>query len=76
MPMQTVEGVYENGAIRLTGAAPDVQQAQVLVTFLNSATVDLPSLGIGREQAAELRARLTAFAEDWNQPDMDAYDRL
>ena len=34
MAPQTVEGVYENGSVRLTGAAPDVEKARVLVTFL------------------------------------------
>lgn len=38
--------------------------------------VDLPSRGINREQAANLRARLQSFAEDWNCPEMDVYDAL
>ena len=42
----------------------------------NSGSVDLASRGIGIEQAGELRSRLTTFAEDWNRPDMDAYDEL
>ena len=28
------------------------------------------------DQAADLRHRLTAFAEDWQRPEMDAYDAL
>lgn len=35
--------------------------------------IDLLALGISREQAADLRARLTTF-EDWNDPEMDIYD--
>lgn len=35
--------------------------------------VDLREHGITREQAAELRARLTTF-EDWDDPEMDIYD--
>ena len=32
--------------------------------------------GIGEAQAADLRARLRTFEEDWNRPDMDVYDAL
>ena len=38
-----------------------------------TAPVDLRSRGITRAQAAELRARLGAFAEDWDSPEMDLY---
>lgn len=38
--------------------------------------IDLQSRGINREQAANLRARLQSFAEDWNCPEMDMYDAL
>ena len=37
--------------------------------------VDLRARGIDREQSADLRARLRAFAEDWGRPEMKAYDR-
>ncbi len=75
MVLQTIEGTYENGAIRLDGEAPPVQRAKVLVTFLGaSGSIDLAPLGIQPAQAAELRARLASFAEEWNQPEMDVYD--
>ncbi|MEG4799899.1 hypothetical protein QUB63_08275 [Microcoleus sp. ARI1-B5] len=38
--------------------------------------IDLQSRRINREQAANLRARLQSFAEDWNSPEMDVYDAL
>lgn len=38
--------------------------------------IDLQSRGINRQQAANLRARLESFAEDWNCPEMDVYDAL
>ena len=41
---------------------------------VNSGPVDLRALGIDEEQAAKLRARLGAFAGDWNSPEMDVYD--
>jgi hypothetical protein len=77
MVLQTVEGTYENGSIHLTGAPPAVESARVLVTFLSqNKPVDLGALGIAPVQAAELRARLKTFAEDWNRPEMDVYDAL
>jgi hypothetical protein len=36
--------------------------------------VDLRARGIGEAQAADLRSRLSTFAEDWNRPEMDIYD--
>ena len=36
--------------------------------------VNLHEHGISREQAADLRARLSTFAEDWERPEMDIYD--
>jgi predicted transcriptional regulator len=39
-------------------------------------SIDLQSRGINREQAANLRARLQSFTEDWNCPEMDVYDAL
>lgn len=38
--------------------------------------VDLRERGIGERQAADLRRRLAAFAEDWDRPEMAAYDEL
>jgi hypothetical protein len=33
-------------------------------------------LGWTREEAANVRAQLSTFAEDWDRPEMDAYDAL
>ena len=41
---------------------------------LKDGHIDLRSLGICAEQAAEIRARFAAFAEDWDSPEMDIYD--
>lgn len=38
--------------------------------------VNLESHGIGETQAAGLRARLGAFVEDWDAPQMDVYDEV
>lgn len=37
--------------------------------------VDLQSRGIDETHAAELRARLKSFAEDWERPEADIYDQ-
>jgi len=41
---------------------------------MEGGAVDLRSRGIDTQDAAELRARLHQFAEDWDSPEMNAYD--
>ena len=36
--------------------------------------IDLRERGIDEAQAAEMRARLASFAEDWESPEMNVYD--
>ncbi len=72
--LKTVEGYYRHGRIELAETPNVHDETPVLVTFLEAPAVDLPALGINEEQAAELRARLTTFAEDWDSPEMDMYD--
>ena len=73
--MTSVQGIYRGGKVELTEAPKDVRDSTpVIVTFLNGGPVDLRARGIDEAQAAELRARLGAFAEDWNSPEMDIYD--
>lgn len=73
--LTSIEGVYRNGRVELAEAPDDVpDETQVIVTFLPSGSIDLKAHGIGPAEAAELRGSLAAFAEDWNQPEMDAYD--
>ena len=75
--VKSVEGVYRDGRIELTEAAPEGAAGPVIVTFLAvSGVVDLASRGIEQPQAADLRRRLAAFAEDWDRPEMDVYDAL
>ena len=83
--LRSIEGVYRDGAIELSERPTDIQQARVIVTFLadqasvspeSAQTVDLRARGIDAAQAAGLRTRLTAFAEDWEREEMDAYDTL
>lgn len=44
------------------------------MTFLESPSIELQARGIALEQAADLRARLAAFAEEWESPEMEIYD--
>jgi hypothetical protein len=49
-------------------------ETRVIVTFLESRSVDRRERGIDEAQAAELRAQLATFADDWESPEMDIYD--
>lgn len=74
---KSVEGIYRGGVVELLEMPEDVEErARVIVTFVDENAVDLAARGINEEQAADLRARLSAFAEDWERPDMEAYDAL
>ena len=73
--MKSVVGVFRGGKVELLEPIPEGAEGQVIVTFL-SRSVDLAERGIDPQQAAELRARLAAFEEDWSGPEMDAYDAL
>jgi hypothetical protein len=71
----SVEGVYRDGKIELTDAPDDVpDETRVIVTFFPTGQIDLRERGIDEAQAAEMRARLASFAEDWDSPEMDIYD--
>ena len=73
--LTSIEGVYRNGKIELLEPPGDVrEETRVIVTFLEMGYVDLRERGIDEEQAAELQTQLGAFAEEWNSPEMDAYD--
>ena len=75
--LKAVEGIFRDGKVELLEPGPDVAVARVVVTFLSkSEPVDLAQRGIDAAQAADLRHRLAAFAEDWDRPDMDVYDEM
>jgi hypothetical protein len=73
---KTIEGVFRNGKIELAETPLGVDEARVIVTFLPDGAVNMSDREIDEVQAASLRARLSAFAEDWELPEMDAYDAL
>jgi hypothetical protein len=73
--LKSVEGVYRDGKIELTEFPGEVRdETRVIVTFLETSHIDLRARGIDEAQAAELRAQLGTFAEEWNSPDMALYD--
>jgi len=75
--VRSVEGIYRNGKVALMEPAPSADEARVIVTFLpTNGSVDLVQRQIDPRQAENLRARLKSFEEDWQRPEMDAYDAL
>lgn len=74
--LTTIEGVYRDGKVELAETPINIgEDTPVIVTFLTGHYVDLESRGIGRRQALVLRERLAGFAEEWDSPEMDVYDR-
>jgi hypothetical protein len=73
--LTTVEGIYRNGQVELVENPNNLLEGtRVIVTFLETKTIDLTSQGIDKAQAAVLRTSLATFAEDWNSPEMSIYD--
>ena len=73
--LKTIEGIFREGKIELTELPGDVaDETPVIVTFIEASRIDLSTHGIDEEQAAEMRARLSTFAEEWDSPEMEAYD--
>ena len=75
--MKSVEGIYRNGKVELMEPLAEAEGSRVIVTWVHPAQmVDLLDRGVDEPQAADLRRRLSQFAEDWNRPEMAAYDEL
>lgn len=73
---KSIEGIYRNGKIELLETPTDVDEARVIVTFVSENSIDLADRGLDETAAANLLARLHTFAEDWDRPEMRAYDAL
>ena len=75
--VKSVEGIYRNGKVELLQPLDEAEGSRVIVTLVRPAEpVDLRQRGIDQSQAADLRHRLARFAEDWDRPEMAAYDEL
>lgn len=73
--MTVVGGIWRDGRVEVAAPPANIREnAPVLVTFLAPSDIDLAAHGISPAQAAELRARLATFADDWNAPGMAVYD--
>ncbi|MEW6668988.1 MAG: hypothetical protein AB1512_27575 [Thermodesulfobacteriota bacterium] len=73
--LTAIQGSYRDGKIVLATVPSNVPEGTpVIVTFLEFSTLDLQARGIDETQAADLRARLAAFTEDWESPEMEVYD--
>ena len=73
---KTFEGIYKEGRVELFETPDDIGEARVIVTFIPEGSVNVAERGIDESQAANLRARLQTFTEDWERPEMGAYDAL
>ena len=74
---KSVEGVYRNGKVELVEPLAEAEGSRVIVTWVHAADpIDLRERRIDESQASDLRRRLTSFAEDWDRPEMAAYDEL
>jgi hypothetical protein len=75
--VKSVEGIYRNGRVEVTEPLEEAEGSRVIVTWVHPAeSLDLRDRGVDAIQAADLRRRLSSFAEDWEQPEMAAYDEL
>jgi predicted DNA-binding antitoxin AbrB/MazE fold protein len=75
--VKSVEGIYRNGMVELLEPLAEAEGSRVIVTWVRPAgPVDLRQRGIDESQAVDLRRRLAPFAEDWDRPEMAAYDEL
>lgn len=73
--LHSIEGVFRNGAVELNELPENVDDGMpVIVTFLDARKINLQARGIDKQQAANLRAHLKSFAEEWQSPEMDVYD--
>lgn len=73
--LPTIRGVYRDGNIELAETPPDICEGTfVVVTFFPPNPTDLQECGIDEAEAAEIRARLASFAEEWDRPEMSVYD--
>jgi hypothetical protein len=76
--LTTVKGHYRNGIVKLY-EKPQVEEGDVIITFLNSeegGLIDLQSRGVTKDEAQDLRNRLRTFEEDWNAEGMELYDTI
>ncbi len=72
--IRSVRAVYRNGRVELLEEPGDVNDAQVIVTFLPTLPDEVRSPEMAPEDVAERRRKLAAWEEDWNVRGMEEYD--
>jgi hypothetical protein len=73
--LTSLHGVYRKGKIEIERPPRNIQdETPVIVTFLTEGDVDLRERGLDKKLAKLLRAQLAPFADDWDAPEMSAYD--
>ena len=73
---KSLEARVCDGKVEFLEPIPASLHGRVIVTFLEEqAGINLAERGIDQQQAGDLRHRLQAFAEDWDRPEMDVYDK-
>lgn len=73
--LKSIEGVYRDGKVELSESPGDVrEETRVIVTFVEPGGIELSERGFDEVEAAKLRDSLAPFAEDWDTPEMSAYD--
>jgi hypothetical protein len=74
---KSVERICRNGKVELLQPLEEAEGSRVIVTLVRTAEpIVLQERGIDESHAADLRHRLAQFAEDWDRPEMAAYDEL
>ena len=72
--LTSVRGIYRKGQIKFREMPQNIEEeTNVIITFI-SPSVNLKERGIDEKQAQLLRTQLSAFAEDWDSPEMSIYD--
>ncbi len=71
--LETVKPLYDESGRRY-GVFLSNAEWETLITFIDIGDFDASAQKMSEEQAADLRARLKTFAEEWDSPEMDIYD--
>ena len=75
--VKSVGGSYRDGKVEFLEPLTEAEGSRVIVTWVQAPEgVNLRERGIDETQAADLRRRIASFAEDWDRPEMAAYDDL
>ena len=60
--------------ITILDEEPTAEAFHLSVERPTTPAIDLAARGLNQAEAADLRARLATFHEEWNSPEMDIYD--